>query len=144
MTMAALLAFGIVSAAHAEVSMEKVAAGERGGIAAARQVVVRSEAEWQQLWSELGSRQAIPKVDFEARMVVGVFLGTRPTSGFSVQIVEVRDESGVLSIRYAERGPSPGAMVLQALTAPFYLASVPARRGEVRFEQISASPRPIR
>jgi len=55
-----------------------------------------------------------------------VFLGTRPTSGHSVQIVEVRDESGL------------------ALTSPFYLVSVPARPGGVWFEQISSSPRPIR
>jgi len=61
-----------------------------------------------------------------------------------VQIVEVRDESGLLWVRYAERGSSPGAMVLQALTSPFYLVSVPARPGGVRFEQISSSPRPIR
>ena len=144
MTMTLMVAFGAVSVAHSEVPMEKVAAGERSGIAAARQVVVRSEAEWQQLWSELGSRQAIPKVDFDSRMVVGVFLGTRPTSGFSVQIVEVRDEPGVLWVKYSERGPSPSAMVLQALTSPFYLISVPARRGDVRFEQMAASPRAIR
>jgi len=43
-----------------------------------------------------------------------------------VQIVEVRDESGL------------------ALTSPFYLVSVPARPGGVWFEQISSSPRPIR
>lgn len=124
--------------------MEKVAGGERSGIAVPRQVIVRSEAEWQKLWSELGSRQVIPKVDFQTRMVVGVFLGTRATSGFSVQIVEVREGSGELSVKYAERRPSPTNPVMQVLTAPFALVSIPKREGSVRFAEVPVLPRSIR
>lgn len=141
---ALLAALGVIGVARSEVPMQKVAAGERSGISIARQVVVRSEAEWQQLWHRHASRQPIPKVDFAASMVVGVFLGTRPTSGFSVQIIELREEQDALVARYAERAPSPDAMVMQVLTSPFAMVSVPARVGDVRFEQVAVPRRRFR
>lgn len=139
-----LAALGVAGAARSELTMEKVAAGERSNIAVALEVVVRTEAEWQQLWNEHAPRQPIPKVDFAARMIVGVFLGTRPTSGFGVQIVEVGELQDALRVKYTERAPAPGAMVTQVLTSPFALVSVPARSVEVRFEQVVARPHPFR
>ncbi len=82
----------------------------------------------------------LPKVDFAKRMVVGVFLGTRPTSGFSVQVVELRIEQEVLIVTYSEHRPSPRTMLMQVLTAPFCIVSVPMHAGSVRFEAVAASP----
>jgi hypothetical protein len=144
MTAAMLAVCSVASIAQTGIPMEKVAAGERSGIAAARQVVVRNETEWQQLWSEVGTRQATPVVDFHARMIVGVFLGMRSTSGFSVQFVEVREDSGEMWVKYAERRPSPRTPVLQVLTAPFVLVSVPKHEGSVRFGEVTVLPRAIR
>ena len=141
LVMAAAMAVALGgSTAHSEVPMEKVAASERSGVAEARQVVVRSEAQWQQLWDEIAPRRPKPQVDLTARMIIGVFLGERPTSGYSVQIMEVREEPDGLRVKYAERAPAPGAMVMQVLTSPFSLISVPARTGDVRFEQVPAAP----
>lgn len=125
---------------QSQVSMQKVAAGERSGIAEARTVVVRSDAEWQELWSEARVRKPFPNVDFSTRMIVGVFVGTRPTSGYSVRIVEVRAQENALLVAYAEHRPSPRASVMQVLTAPFELVSVPRNEGEVRFERAAATP----
>jgi hypothetical protein len=138
--MALMAALGISGVVRSEVPMEKVATGERSGIAEARTVVVRDEVAWQALWNEVAIRKPIPTIDFAKRMLVGVFLGTRPTSGFSVQIVEVRDEQGVLVVRYSEHRPSPRAMVRQVLTAPFVIVSVPPDAGRVRFEAVTALP----
>ncbi len=72
MAMAMDTTLGVTSATRCEVPMEKVAAGERSGIATARTVVVRDEAAWQALWNEAATRKPIPKVDFAKRMLVGV------------------------------------------------------------------------
>jgi hypothetical protein len=144
MAMALLATFAVTGIARSEVPMEKIAAGERSAIVTARQVVVRTEIEWQQLWTEHASSQPTPEMDFAARMVIAVFLGTRSTSGYGVQIVDVRDRQGALWVKYAESTPSPGAMVMQVLTTPFCMVSVPARDGDVRFEQVPAPLRPYR
>jgi hypothetical protein len=74
--------------------------------------------------------------------VVGVFLGTRPTAGFQVEITGVREQDGALVVEYVERRPPSDAMVAQVLTAPFHLVTVPRHEGPVRFTHPDRSSRP--
>ena len=53
----------------------------------ARTVVARSDAEWQAVWSSLGVQGNMPQVTFENTMIVAVFLGTRPSAGYAVDVV---------------------------------------------------------
>ena len=92
MVAAALGAFGLLAVAGSDVPIETVAAGEQSGVGDPRQVVARAQEEWGRLWQEHAPRLPIPKVDFGVRMVVGVFLGTRPTSGFAVRVTRARLE----------------------------------------------------
>jgi hypothetical protein len=137
--LALIATLGIAGGAHSEVPMEQVAAGEQSGISTARMVVIRDEAAWQALWDEAAIRKPIPKIDFAKRMLVGVFLGTRPTSGFSVRVVAVRAGQEALVVTYTERHPSPHAMVMPVLTAPFVIVAVPLDTGSVRFEAVTVA-----
>ena len=47
--LALLTTLGVSGMARSEVTMDKLAAGERSGIATARTVIVRDEAAWQAL-----------------------------------------------------------------------------------------------
>ncbi|MGH3369203.1 MAG: hypothetical protein ACRDPR_04320, partial [Nocardioidaceae bacterium] len=58
-----------------------------------REVTIRSAAEWQALWKEHDGGD-LPAVDFAHSMVVGVFLGSRPTAGYAVEISAVLEEAG--------------------------------------------------
>ncbi|OFV93949.1 MAG: hypothetical protein A3H95_07720 [Acidobacteria bacterium RIFCSPLOWO2_02_FULL_64_15] len=101
-----------------------------------RQVTLRTAAEWTAAWrAHAGDRQA-PVVDFSKEMVVGVFLGTRRTSGYSVEIVRTREENGALIVQYVETQPSPRAVTAQVITMPLHLVAIPTRAGEVRFEKV--------
>ncbi len=131
---AALGLFGLLALAGSDLPVETVAAGERSGVRDARQVVVRAPEDWERLWQEHAPRQPMPAVDFGERMVVGVFLGTRPTSGFAVRVTRARLAGQGLVIEYGERQPSANAMVMPVVTSPFQLVSLPKRAGEVRFE----------
>ena len=62
-------------------------------------------------------------------MVVGVFLGSRPTAGFGVEIVSAREEQGALVVRYRETRPAADAIAAQVLTSPYHLVAVPKRGG---------------
>ncbi len=103
---------------------------------AARQVTARTEAEWTKVWRAHSFERALPKVDFTRDMVVGVFLGSRPTAGFSVDIVEAKVENGVLVVRYRETKPGRDRMTAQILTAPYHLVTIPRFNGDVKFEAI--------
>jgi hypothetical protein len=63
--------------------------------------------------------------------VIAVFLGTRPTAGFSVTITAIAQDSGKVVVEYVERKPRPDMMVAQVLTAPFHIVKVPKDIGGV-------------
>jgi hypothetical protein len=77
-------------------------------------------------------------VDFAKELVVGVFMGSRPSAGFSVEIVGTRVDGSVLVVQYRETRPPADALVAQVLTMPYHIAAVPKRAGvtDVRFEKI--------
>jgi len=120
-----------------------VGKGEMSGIETARQVTVHTAAEWAALWREHApGRQPsqppqAPAVDFSREMVVGVFLGTRPTPGYSVQIVRtVAPPNGGLVVEYVEAAPPRDQVTAQILTAPYHLVAVSKRDGDVRFQKV--------
>jgi hypothetical protein len=69
-------------------------------------------------------------------MVVGVFLGSRPTAGYGVEILRTIGGGGAFIVEYVETAPPPGAITAQVLTMPYHLVAVPAHAGEVTFKRI--------
>lgn len=111
---------------------------DRGGSSdfeSSRQAVVKTAAEWAALWHGHAPGRPAPAVDFSTSQVLAVFLGTRPTAGFSVEIIGTHVDNGVLVVQYVETRPAPESVTAQILTAPYHIVSVPARAGEVRFEE---------
>ena len=138
----ASLSIVVALAQVAEVRLMSVARGAFSGIADATEVVVRSNADWEKLWKSHAGAQPLPEVDFAREMIASVFLGSRPTGGFSVEIVGARRDGDTLVIEYAERRPPPDAIVTQALTAPFHIVRLEAHAGPVRFRRLATAARP--
>jgi hypothetical protein len=101
-----------------------------------RQAVARDTAEWAALWRRHAGDSPAPKVDFTARTVVAVFLGSRPSAGFAVEIIGTRQASGTLIVRWQERRPSRDEVSAQVLTSPAVIASIPKFTGEITFEKV--------
>jgi hypothetical protein len=109
-----------------------LARGADSGIAEPRQVVVRFADAWQALWKEHASGPP-PAVDFSQSIVVGVFLGSRPTAGYEVEIVRIRRTGAGLAVEYVERRPAPDALAAQVLTAPFHLVTLARTADPIEF-----------
>ena len=69
-------------------------------------------------------------------MVVGVFLGQRPSAGYSVEIIRTVDANGRLRVEYVETRPPAGSVTAQVLTAPFHLVAIPRHADPVSFEPV--------
>jgi hypothetical protein len=110
--------------------------GDQSRIDEPRQVVARTADEWRTLWRQHAEDRPAPAVDLAREMVVGVFLGTRPTAGYGVEVVGVEVRDGAVVVRYRESRPAPGSLTAQVLTAPFHVVALPQRPGEIRFERI--------
>ena len=109
-----------------------IARGDSSAIDTKREVIVRTPSEWSSLWKAHAPSQSAPAVDFARQTVVGVFLGNRPTSGYSVEVLAARADNGVVVVEWAETRPDPGDITAQVVTAPFHLVSMPAYAGPLR------------
>ena len=116
-----------------------VAQGTIGQVLEPREVVVRSDEAWELLWSENSPQTNRPAVDFSQTLLVGMFLGSRPTAGFTVEIVQVRRQGTLAVVEYVEHRPAPGTLTAQVLTAPFHVVSLPRDVHTVRFTRLEPS-----
>jgi len=101
-----------------------------------RQAVARTPAEWQKLWRAHAGDRPAPAVDFSKEMVAAVFLGTRPSAGFSAQFVHAGRKDNVLTLQWTERRPDRDMVTAQVLTSPVIFAAIPKFAGEVKFEKV--------
>ena len=110
--------------------------GEQSAIDEPKQVLVRTDAEWADLWRQHAGTRARPPIDFTKESVVAVFMGSRPTAGFNTAIVSATEGGGALIVRYTETRPGRGAISAQVITFPFHIVAVPrVTAGSVRFEK---------
>ena len=102
----------------------------------ARQAVARNASEWAALWKMHSGESKPPAVDLGSRTVVAVFLGSRPTAGYAVQIIGTRQANGALIVQWQERRPASGDILAQVLTSPATIVSIPKFAGEIKFEKV--------
>ena len=114
-------------------SFTEVAKGNSSEQQDAKQVTARTAAEWSALWTSHAPTLKTPAVDFTKQMVVGIFLGTKPSDGHQVEIVGVRTQEKDLIVEYVQRQPGRGTMAAQILTEPYHLVAVAKHPGPVRF-----------
>ncbi len=109
--------------------------GQQCGVSIPTARVVRTASAWAAVWTALGKPP--PAADFSKSFAVAVFLGRKPTGGFSVEFLPPRkDTSGALLIPYREKRPQ--GFVTQAISQPF---AVRIFRGTpFRVSVISESP----
>jgi hypothetical protein len=127
-----------VAPAGDPVAFEPIGSGPRSGVADFLEAVVTDRDAWEALWGRHASGEPIPDVDFESETVVGVFLGTRPTSGYSVEILSIGSGDG-LEVAWRESTPGEDCMVLQVLTSPFVLVRVPVPGARAAFTGAKAA-----
>ena len=100
-----------------------------------RQIVARTQAEWVALWRDHAGATSPPTVDLTTRTVVAVFLGSRSTGGYTVEITGTRQQGPALVVQWRERRPAPDQVAAQVITSPAHLVSIPHVAGEIRFEK---------
>jgi hypothetical protein len=138
MTLAWLLAGAVLVADGAmtgQVRFTTIASGSQSGIEEPRQVVIRTAAEWKQLWDSHAPGDPLPPVDFSTATVIGVFAGFRSTGGHKVEITTIAREGEQLVVTWQESRPPRDAIVTQVLTFPFHLVTIPKHTGKIVFQK---------
>ena len=128
-------------ASKAAVPFQSIDKGQYSGFGKPLQIVVQSVSDWKGLWQNHTAPQQEapppPGIDFGREIVIGVFLGSRPTGGYVAEIVSIVKDNGMTTVTFKESTPPHGSMVTQSLTQPFHLVRVPKKGIQtVRFRRV--------
>jgi hypothetical protein len=132
-----MIAAGAVMFAQERAASRTIEKGDQSNVDDAKQVLVRTDAEWTALWRQHAPDRPKPKIDFSKEMVVGVFMGSRPNAGFSTAVTMTTAANGALIVKYTETVPARGILSAQVLTFPYHLIAIPkADVKDVKFEKV--------
>ncbi|HIL36140.1 MAG TPA: protease complex subunit PrcB family protein [Planctomycetes bacterium] len=116
-----------------ELAFESLSQGATSGVEDTHIVLARNPSEWNALWIAVNSAslsaKAAPEVDFSKEMVIGVFLGQRPTAGFGVMVLGCTIEKGMLSVQVRESKPPTGQAQATMVTRPYQLVKLAKTEG---------------
>lgn len=125
-----------------KVDFTTIARGDDSGYRTANQMTIESKERWADVWrkhvSDIIPPPPIPKVDFAKEMVIAVFAGEKPTSGYSVNIVAIETqrplmkERPLLVVKIKHRQPSKGEVVMDVLTQPYHIVKI----SKIEFSQV--------
>jgi hypothetical protein len=86
-----------------------------------------------------GAGGPIPQVDFDRRQVLLVSPGPRSSTGYELEVTDVRERNGKLTVTVRERTPAVGDRIEPRVTFPYRLVSLPAGK-DVYVEWPGRSP----
>jgi len=104
--------------------------GQHDGPAEPGALVCADADAWRRAWKQVG--KDAPPLDFDKFVGVMVFVGEKPTGGWSPAFEEPVARGDDVVVRY--RVPKPGGFTTQAFTQPWKARAVPRPKGRVILE----------
>ncbi len=108
--------------------------------------VVRSHEEFEALWDRLHRRRTPkpqpPELSFEEGVVIGAFMGRRPTGGYAIEVSSIVHSGDELVVEITRREPGPDEIVTQALTSPYHVVWVELGDPEVAVRFLDCPKQP--
>ena len=88
--------------------------------------VFRKQEDLDRYLARAEARGESPQVDFSRRQLLLVSPGPRSSTGYTVQVLSVRERGGDITVRVRERTPTLGDRVEARVTHPYRLLDLPA------------------
>jgi protease stability complex PrcB-like protein len=104
--------------------------GQNDGPAEAGALVATDQASWERAWRQVG--KDAPPLDFSNFVGAMVFVGQKPTGGWTVVFDEPVARGDDAVVRY--HVPKPGGFTTQAFTQPWKARAFPRPKGRLILE----------
>lgn len=101
------------------------------------ELIVGYIAQWEHLWESLSSAGTLPEIDFKKYVIAAVFLGPRPTGGYSVEFGQSYLKDNKMVIPYREHKPGVGQFVTQVFTRPYAIKVFEKKAEAVLFREVA-------
>ena len=120
------------------VNVVSLAQGTYSGVTEERFEVVERRAEFVRLWRDAHSVMVPapdpPEIDFSSEIVVAVFMGTRNSGGYAIEVTGADETTDAVRVVVARRVPGPDDFVTMAITSPYHIVTLPRRDKPVVFD----------
>lgn len=98
------------------------------GINEKEEHVVTDDKQWAALWAKVHRNQSpVPNmqaINFDREQVVAVFMGTKNSGGYGIEIKRVIDTGKQIVVLVEETTPPEGGIVTMAITQPFHIIKI--------------------
>jgi len=90
---------------------------------------------WLLHYSYISAQPESPNINFDEEVVIGVFMGEKPSSGFWVKLDSIFVENGEqIVLVSANTEPEDNATIVQMATQPFFFAATTKTKHNIKFE----------
>lgn len=72
-------------------------------------------------------------INFTEEMIIGVFIGEKPTGGYDVEVIEVLDRKEHIELLLKIVEPGPDDIVTEAITSPYHIIKLGSSEKEFLF-----------
>jgi len=114
---------------------ETIDKGTQSGYHKRASLVIKDQAEWEKVWnlhtSNLDQIPHVPEVDFKTDMVIAIFRGEFPSSGFYTEISNITESKDKIEVTVTETNDLKG-MLLDVMTYPYHIVKL--RRSDLPVE----------
>lgn len=86
--------------------------------------IITGQPEFRHFWN-LFDQGPAPSLDFTRESAIAVFLGERPTGGYSIHVDAVTRRGDELLVEVVLQAPGPECITTQAFTQPYEMVSIP-------------------
>jgi hypothetical protein len=116
----------------------KLYTGSHSNIQEQKFVVLNNENELNTIMATINSTRKpgleIPKINFNNNSVLGLFMGTKSSSGHAIIINHILQTANEVIVYYSEKHST--GIAASVITQPFYMAKTPKINKTVRFKLV--------
>lgn len=106
------------------VPFTRIVQGDHSTVATRVNYLITSTDEFDRLWKMVDASGTPPVVDFKTNVVMAVFAGEQPTTGYTIEISNIEDSiERTVSLTIAK--PGTNCIEGQVITAPYEIVIVP-------------------
>ena len=95
--------------------------------------VIHDQTSFMAYWQVMAPGKPMPPVDFNQNDVAVIFLGSRPTTGYAIQIDGVQEGTDAVTLAWHELIPAPGTATQKIVTSPWAMGILPKTTKQVLF-----------
>ena len=88
---------------------------------------------WDTIYPPGASSPQLPDTDFSSNYYIAVFMGEKPTSGYSVDITSIQEDENGYEVLIESISPPNDGATAQVMTQPYVLARIPATEKNITF-----------